>query len=66
MRGTGNALNFKLTDTFKMCDDCTLGKFKKAGVNKMPVQRLKIKGNCFLVDISLLSSVSIGHKTHRL
>ena len=30
-------MNFKLTGTFKSCEDCVMGKAKKAGVSKLLV-----------------------------
>ena len=43
-RATGKAMNLKLTSTIKTCEDCALGKAKKAGVNNALVERSKIKG----------------------
>ena len=38
-RATENARNLKLTGVFKACEDCALGKAKKAGVIKVPLER---------------------------
>ena len=38
-RATENAMNLKLTGVFKACEDCALGKAKKAGVIKVPLER---------------------------
>ena len=57
-------MNLKLTVTFKACKDCALEKAKKAGVSKMLVERSKIKGKRFFIDISPLPRVNMGGKEH--
>ena len=43
-----------------------MGKAKKAGMSKLPVKTLKIKGKKFFIDISYPSTISMGCKKHWL
>ena len=49
----GKAMNLKLIGTLKTCEDCALGKVKKAGVVKLPIKRSKVKSKRFFNDIVL-------------
>ena len=41
-------------------DDFTLGKDKKAEVSKLPVEKLKIKGERFFIDDCSPSTIYLG------
>ena len=49
---TGRAMGHHLTDTFKSCEDCALGKRKKSEVHKKAVERSNILTQRLFIDIS--------------
>ena len=48
-RANGKAMNLKLYGIFKICEDSTLGKAKKAGTSKLPIESSKIEGKSLFI-----------------
>ena len=65
-RTTGKALNMKVTGTFKPCEDCLIGKAKRANISKAPATRATEPGERISIDISSPKPTSIGGKKHWL
>ena len=63
---TAEAVGIKATNTFKPCEDCTLGNAKKRGVSKKAADELKIWGERLFFDVSSPSTPTFGGKKHWL
>ena len=48
----GKAIGLQLTSMLKTCEDCALDKAKEAGVSKMAVSSLTVKGKKNIVNIN--------------
>ena len=62
----GKNMGLQLTNMFKTCEDCALGKAKKAGVSKTSAANSTINGERIFIDISSPPTVSTGGKRHWL
>ena len=60
----GKAMGHMLTGTFKTCEDCALGKIKKAAVTKRAVAWSTVKRERLFINIRSTSTASLGGKRH--
>ena len=65
-RATGKLMNKKVTGTFKPCENCLLGKAKRAKISKAPQKSSTVPGGRISLDISSPKPKSIGGKHHWL
>ena len=65
-RSTAKSFGIQVTDTFRPCEDRTLGKAKQQVVSKKAVPCSQILGERLFFDISSTSTPTFGAKRHQL
>ena len=60
------SMGLQITNKFKPCDDCALGKWKKTGVSEKAVAHSKVWGERLFFDINSRLTPTFGGKKHWL